>query len=206
MNGTPRGLNRFLLTLIGLVFMIAGAGAAVLAVSPAAARWWQRYAQAQLDWLLDLEARTRLLPTSQSWIWFAVALFFLIVAIVMISWIGNQGKGRASTLLDYQGNPDDDGAAGAVKLSCAVAEQALKSALLERTDLVGVTVTSYDFRKQTAIKVRVLPRQGVSPHLVAGEIAELVEALDALLGFEVPVLVSIGSGARSRFTKAERVR
>ncbi|MDD0859476.1 hypothetical protein NHF46_20630 [Arthrobacter alpinus] len=77
---------------------------------------------------------------------------------------------------------------------------------MERTDLVGVTVTSYDFRRQTAIKVRVLPRQGVSPHKVAGEIADLVAALDELLGFEVPVLLSIGSGARSRFTKAERVR
>ncbi|WP_104109923.1 MULTISPECIES: hypothetical protein [unclassified Arthrobacter] len=206
MNGTPRALNRFLLSVIGLVLLVAGAGAGVLAVSPAAARWWQGYAQAQLDWLLDVEARTRLLLTSQSWIWLAVAVFFLLVAIVMISWIGNQGKGRASTLLDYQGNADDDGAAGAVKLSCAVAEHALKSALMERTDLVGVTVTSYDFRRQTAIKVRVLPRQGVSPHKVAGEIADLVAALDELLGFEVPVLLSIGSGARSRFTKAERVR
>ena len=37
-------------------------------------------------------------------------------------------------------------------------------------------------------------------------IAELVEALDELLGLEVPVLLSIGTAARSRFTKAERVR
>ena len=136
----------------------------------------------------------------------AVAAVFLIVVIGMVTWIGNQGKGRASTLLDYQGNPDDDGAAGAVRLSCAVAEQALKSALQERTDLVGVTVASYDFRKQTAIKIRVLPRQGVSPHVVASDITDLVAALDKLLGFEVPILLSIGSGARSRFTKAERVR
>lgn len=206
MNGTPRGLNRLLLTLLGLLMFVAGVGAVVLATSPPAARWWQGWAGTQLDWLVDYADRTRLLLTSESWIWFAGAAFFLVVVIVMISWIANQGKGRASTLHSYDGNADDDGASGAIRLSCAVAEQALKSALLERSDVVGVSVTSYDFRRQTALKVRVLPRPGVAPHKIAAEISELVVALDELLGLEVPVLLSIGSGARSRFTKAERVR
>lgn len=206
MNGTPRGFNRFLLTLLGLLLIVAGAGLAIVSAAPAAARWWQNYAGAQVAWLDYLEERTRLQMTSQSWVWLVGAAFFLVVVVVMISWIANQGKGRAGTLLDYQGNADDDGAAGAVKLSCAVAEQALKSALLERTDLYGVSVTSYDFRKETAVKVRVLPRPGVAPHEVAADIVEMVAALNELLGIEVPVLLSIGAGARSRFTKAERVR
>lgn len=206
MNGTPRGFNRLLLTLLGLFLFGTGAAAVVLATLPAAARWWQGWAGMQVDWLVGYADRTRLLMTSQSWIWLAAAAFFLLVVIVMISWIANQGKGRADTLHDYAGNADDDGASGAVRLSCAVAEQALKSALLERTDLFGVSVTSYDFRDQTALKVRVLPRQGVAPHEIAAEITDLVAALDELLGLEVPVLLSIGSAARSRFTKAERVR
>lgn len=206
MNGTPRGLNRVLLTLIGLLLLVTGAGLTLIATVPAAARWWQNYAGAQMDWLADFERRTRLIVTSQSWIWLAGAAVFVVIIVVMISWIANQGKGRANTLVSYQGNADDDGAPGAVKLSCAVAEQALKSALLERTDLLSVSVTSYDFKGQTALKARVLPRQGVAPHEVAREISELVEALDELLGIEVPVLLSIGAAARSRFTKAERVR
>ncbi|WP_269939900.1 hypothetical protein [Arthrobacter sp. HY1533] len=206
MNGTPRGLNRFLLALLGLVLLAAGAGLVVLATVPSAAQWWQGYAGAQLDWLRDYENRSRLLLGNESWIWIAGAALSLLVVIAMISWIANQGKGRAATLLDRPGDADDDGAAGAVRISCAVAEQALKSALLERTDLLGVSVTSYDFARQTAVKVRVLPRQGVAPHKIAAEIAELVEALDELLGLEVPVLLSIGTAARSRFTKAERVR
>ncbi|MHA7269486.1 hypothetical protein [Arthrobacter sp. HLT1-20] len=206
MNGTPRGLNRFLLSLIGLVLLVAGAGLVVVAAVPAAAAWWQNYAHNQVAWLSDYVERSRLILTSQSWVWIAVAALLLVLVILMISWIANQGKGRANTLLDFPGNADDDGAAGAVRLSCAVAEQALKSALLERTDVFGVSVTSYDFRQQTALKVRVLPRQGVAPHLLGHEIAELVAALDELLGFEVPVVLSIGSAARSRFTKAERVR
>lgn len=206
MNGTPRGFNRLMLTLTGLLLVVTGAGLTLIATVPAAAQWWQKYAGALLAWLSDFERRTRLIGTSQSWIWFAAAAFFVVVIVVMISWIANQGKGRANTLVSYPGNADDDGAAGAVRLSCAVAEQALKSALLVRTDLLSVSVTSYDFKGQTALKARVLPRQGVAPHEVAREIIELVVALDELLGVEVPVLLSVGAGARSRFTKAERVR
>ncbi len=206
MNGTPRWFNRTVLTLLGFLVLLAGAGLVVLATVPSAARWWQNYAGAQVGWLRAYEDRTRLIVTSQSWIWFAAAAFFLVVIIVMIGWIANQGKGRADTLLAFPGNADDDGAAGAVKLNCAVAEQALKSALLERTDLLSVSVSSYDFAGQTAVKVRILPRQGVAPHNVAADITELVEALDELLGVEVPVLLSIGAAARSRFTKADRVR
>lgn len=206
MNGTPRGLNRFLLSLIGLLLLLAGIGMVLVAAVPAAAHWWQDYASAQVAWLQGYEERSRLLLTSQSWIWLAAAVFFLVVVILMISWIANQGKGRASTLLDYQGNVDHDGAAGGVKLSCAVAENAIKSALLERTDLYGVSATSYDFRNEVGLKVRVFPRQGVAPNELAVDVVELVGALDELLGMEVPVLLSIGTGARSRFTKAERVR
>ena len=206
MNGTPRGINRFLLTILGLVLLLSGLGLTVVAAVPTAARWWQGYAAAQVQWVRDYAQRSQLLPTSQSWIWIAGAVFFLLVVVIMMSWIASQGKGRASTLLDLPGNPDDDGAAGAIRLSCAVAEQALKSALMERTDLLGVSVTSYDVARQTAIKVRVTPRQGVAPHHMAQEMSELVASLDQLLGIEVPVLLSIGGGARSRFTKAERVR
>ena len=206
MNGTPRGFNRVMLTLIGLLLLGVGAGLALIATVPAAAQWWQNYAGAQFAWLADFERRSRLILTSQSWIWFAAAAACVVVIVAMISWIANQGKGRASTLLSHPGNADDDGAAGAVKLSCSVAEQALKSALLERTDLLGISVTSYDFKGQTALKVRVLPRQGAAPHELAREIGALVAALDELVGVEIPVLLSIGTAARSRFTKAERVR
>ncbi len=206
MNGTPRGLNRVLLSLAGLLLLAVGVGLVLIASVPAVERWWQDYAGAQVDWLVDYEQRSRLIVTGQSWVWLAAAAFFVLVVVLMVTWIANQGKGRANTLVAREGNADDDGAAGVVKLSSAVAEQALKSALLERTDLLGVSVTSYDFNKETALRVRVLPRQGVAPHDVARDVGELVAALDELLGVEVPVLLSIGSAARSRFTKTERVR
>lgn len=206
MNGTPRGLNRTLLGLIGLVFMALGAALAILAMVPAAGHWWQDWSARALSGFNELAQRTHLFPGGGSWLWLVVAAALLLLAVCMLSWIANQGKGRAGILHQYAGSADDDGAAGKVLLSCAVAEQALKSALLERTDLLSVSVTSYDFRGLTSLRVRVRPRQGVAPHAVAADIAALVEAMDTLIGVAVPVLVSIGSGARSRFTKADRVR
>jgi len=206
MNGTPRGFNRFLLGLLGLVLLVLGAAVVALAAVPAAGSWWQGWSAPQLESLRALAARTRLSPTMGSWIWLLAAACLLVVVIVMVTWIANQGKGRTGILLERAGNAEDDGAAGKVVLSCAVAEQALKSALSERTDLASSSVSSWNFRGQASLRVRVLPRQGVAPHEVAGDIGALVESLDQLLGVQVPVLVSIGSGARSRFTKAERVR
>jgi hypothetical protein len=205
MNGTNRSANRILLSLFGLIFMGVGGFLVALAAVPAVGSWWQGWAKPFNDDLVQLAARTQL-GSGGSWIWIVVAAALLALVICMVSWISNQGKGRASTLASYAGNVDDDGAAGAVSISCAVAEQALKTALMERPDLLSVSVTSFDFRGQTGIKVRVFPRQGVAPHAVARHISGLVESLDQLLGLQTPVLVSIGSGARARFTKAERVR
>lgn len=206
MNGTPRGINRFLLALFGVLLLAAGAGLVAVAAVPAAASWWQDHAAAQLDWLRRYaEDSAVLLPTGQSWMWAAGAALCLLVAVAMVAWVVAQGRGRASTLLELPGNPDNDGAAGTIGFSCAVAEQALKSALLERTDVLGVSVNSYGTARQTALKVRVIARQGVAPQHIAQEVGELVAVLDQLLGMEVPVLLSIGAGARARFTKAERV-
>jgi hypothetical protein len=42
--------------------------------------------------------------------------------------------------------------------------------------------------------------------LLAAEVSSLVEALDAVIGKRTPVLIHLGSGTRSRFGRAERVR
>ncbi|MUK01574.1 hypothetical protein GM708_06315 [Vibrio cholerae] len=55
------------------------------------------------------------------------------------------------------------------------------------------------------LRVRVYPRKGTPPYVVAAEVSRLVAALDTLTGYRTPVLISIASGARVRLTKAERV-
>jgi len=67
-------------------------------------------------------------------------------------------------------------------------------------------VTTYDVKGTPTLRIRLLPRQGVAPHLLAAEVSGLVDALDAVVGRKTPVLIHIGAGARTRFGRAERVR
>jgi hypothetical protein len=122
---------------------------------------------------------------------------------LMVAWVAQQGKGRTNLLV----SADDAGeVAGDVRIGGGVAEQALKHALAERPDLAGATVATYEVNGRPALKVRLLPRQGVAPHLLAAEVTTLVEALDVVVGQRTPVLIHIGAGARTRFSRAERVR
>ncbi|MBE0008308.1 MULTISPECIES: hypothetical protein [unclassified Arthrobacter] len=206
MNQTPRMLNRVMLGLLGVLLMAVG-GLAALQVVPAAARWWHAVAAdlgRSIDGLLE---RTTLSGQQDSWLWIVVALLMLLIVILMAVWIAAQGRGRSGTLAqDYTDGEDGEEAAGRIIINGSVAEQALKSALLERSDLVNATVTTFEFGGEPALKVKVFPRPGVSPHEVATEVTELVEALDLMVGRQTPVLISISAGARARFTRVERVR
>lgn len=202
MNQTPRTLNRVLLAVFGLALMVAGALAMALGV-PAVARWWQSAAGQAGEAIGSVLAATTLSGQRDSWLWIVVALLMILLVILILAWVANQGKGRSGTLA-Y--DDDDQPVPGSVTINAAVAEQALKAALSERVDLVNSAVSTYEFRGKPALKVRVFPRQGVAPQVVAEEVSALVLALDAVLGVQTPVLISISSGARSKFTRAERVR
>ncbi|MBG6178996.1 hypothetical protein [Arthrobacter sp. CAN_A1] len=204
MNQTPRAINRLLLGLLGAVLMAVGATVALLAV-PAVATWWQSAAAGLGRSITELLDQTTLAGQQDSWLWIVVALVMLLAVVLMVAWVAAQGRGRSGTLAQETGieTPDD---AGRVTINGSVAEQALKAALQERGDLVNAAVTTYDFDGEPALRVRVFPRSGVSPHEVATEVTDLVEALDLLVGRQTPVLISISSGARTRFTRTERVR
>lgn len=199
-------MNRVILGLLGVLLMTTG-GLAALQVVPAVARWWQAVA-ADLGQSIDgLLQRTTLTGQQDSWLWIVLALVMLLVVILMAVWVAAQGRGRSGTLAqDYTDGEDGEEAAGRIIINGSVAEQALKSALQERGDLVNATVTTFEFGGEPALKVRVFPRPGVSPHEVATEVTELVEALDLMVGRQTPVLISISAGARTRFTRVERVR
>lgn len=203
MNETPRVANRILLTIFGLVLLAAGALAIALAAIPGFAACWQGWAGPLVRQLRDIAANTSLPGQNSSLIWIGVAVALVLLIIGMIAWVANQGKGRTTVLA---ADEESGEAEGLVSINGSVAEQLLRQALGERGDLLGATVTTYEVKGQPGLKVRVLPRQGVAPHKVAAEVSGLVAALDELLGQRTPVLLSIGSGARTRFTKAERVR
>jgi hypothetical protein len=202
-TSTPVLLNRILVGILGIKLLAVGLFLVLLATVPAVATWWQSWSKDA--WLRINQAfnDTRFPGRPESWLWIVLVLVTLLLMGLMVAWMAQQGKGRSNLLV----SGDDAGeVAGDVRIGGGVAEQALKHALGERPDLAGATVATYEVNGRPALKVRLLPRQGVAPHLLAAEVATLVEALDAVVGQRTPVLIHIGAGARTRFSRAERVR
>jgi hypothetical protein len=202
-NSTPTILNRILIGILGLKLLAVGLMLMLLATVPAVAAWWHSWAGSVWNGINQAFNNTRFPGRPESWLWIVVALALLVLIGFMVAWIAQQGKGRSNVLAaEY----DPGTVAGDVSIGGGVAEQALKNALAERPDLAGATVVTYDVHGSPALKVRLQPRQGVAPHLLAAEIAALVDALYAVVGKRTSVLIHIGAGARTRFSRAERVR
>lgn len=203
MNSTPSLLNRVLIGILGLMLLAVGLLLILLATVPAIASWWHSWSGSVWRGINQAFNSTRFPGRPESWLWIVVALALLLLIGLMVAWIAQQGKGRSNLLVaEY----DPGTVAGDVRIGGGVAEQALKHALAERPDLAGATVATYEVRGTPALKVRLQPRQGVAPHILAAEVAALVDALDTVVGKGTPVLIHIGAGARTRFSRAERVR
>lgn len=203
MNSTPTLLNRILLTVLGLILLAAGVLLMLLAAVPPVAAWWRSWSPGLWEGINQAFNASRFPGRAESWLWIVLALLLLLLIGLMVAWIAQQGKGR-SNLLAAEYDPGE--VPGDVRIGGGVAEQALKHALAGRPDLAGATVTTYDVKGVPALKVRLLPRQGVAPHLLAAEVSGLLAALETVVGRETPVLIHIGAGARTRFGRAERVR
>jgi len=212
-NTTPRVLNRIVLAVVGLLVLAAGAAGLALLTLPAVASWWGATAPRLGEGIDGLRSRTTLEGQSDTWLWIALAAALLLVIALTVLWIAAQGRGRTGFYASVgdrrrgtaRAQHDDGGTAGTVTIAAAAVEQALKAALLQRSDLVGASVSTWEVRGVPGLRVRVFPRKGVPPYTVAAEISRLVEALDAVTGYRTPVLISISSGARVRFTRADRV-
>ena len=203
MNSTPALLNRVLLTVLGLVLVGAGLLLVLLTTVPPVAPWWHSWSGWAWGGINQLFDATRFPGRPESWLWIVAALVLLALMGLMVAWIAQQGKGRSNLLVEEY---DPGNTPGDIRIGGGVAEQALRHALEGRPDLAGATIATYDVKGSPALKVRLLPRQGVAPHLLAAEVSELITALESVVGGEIPVLVHIGAGARTRFSRAERVR
>ncbi|MHA7240989.1 hypothetical protein [Arthrobacter sp. TMS1-12-1] len=217
MNTTPRLLNRALLAVVGILALTAGAAGLGLLTLPAVAAWWSASAPRAGRAVDDLRMRTTLAGQADTWLWLALAAVLLLLIALLVLWIAAQGRGRTGIFASMEdpvagrrrhARPRDTGdpaAAGTVTITAAAAEQALRSALLERPDLAGASVSTWVVRGVPGLRVRVLPRRGVPAYAVAADVSRLVEALDRVTGHRPPVLISIGSGARVRFSRSDRV-
>lgn len=200
MNGTPRRINRFFTGLVGLLILAAGVFLMVVSAVPAVAQAWHSAAKDWVVWLHRSYESTPLLASS--WIYLVAVAVLLVIALLAVRWISVQGQGRVSLLVD---RADDSPTPGDVTISGNVAEQMLRAALAGRSDLLGLSVGTYQYRGVTGLRVRLYPRKGASPQKLVREVGVLLQGLDAAIGQHTPVLLHLGTGTRALFTREERV-
>jgi hypothetical protein len=200
MNSTHRGLNRLLLFLLGAVLLAAGALSVWAGATPEMARQWARTGQDILDRPKQQLNAAPIPGTGTSW-WTAAALLLLIVTVILLAcWIASQGRGRTGDL-----GAHEDAGHGTTTVEASFAVQTIGDATAENRQLLSTTVSAWNVKGVHTLKLSLQARKGASPADIASAIEEIITGLDTVLGEQIPVLVRIGAGPRTRFARAERV-
>ncbi len=207
MRQTNRALNRILLALLGLALL--GAGAAVIAAGtlPGAADTWTATASSVRDSARNLVDTAPLPDPVRSW-WLVAGIAVLLAGVALsAAWLASQGGGRTPRLAEEQdGTGGTGGARGRTVVDVGLVSAALREALSGNRDVLATSVSAWESRRGTALRLRMEARKGSSPRELADTAEELIREMDALLGHPIPVLVRITSGARTQVSGSRRTR
>lgn len=201
MTSTNRTLNRLLLALTGVLLLIGGSAAALVAIVPAALQAWRQAADARITDIEALVSATPAAATGVSWVWFALLALLALLIGVLVAFIVRQGRGRTATLVN---TPKTDH--GHTQIDASFAEQALAQSLAGQSDFLGLHTSTYHVNGASMLKVSVLARRGTAPRDVIDVVHQSVRGLDRVLGAEIPVLLHIGGGFRSRLAGPTQLR
>jgi hypothetical protein len=200
MNSTNRALNRTFIFLVGLLLLATGAAATAVALVASVTDGWKTTAPDVSASVSSALVDTPLGDTGHSWLWIVLIAVLLIVVLLLVLFVTRQGRGHTRRLLTPP--PTDN---GSTVLDAAVAEQVLQESLTGRPELLSSHVSTYKVRGASVLKVTVTCRRGVSPIDVTRIVESRIAALEQLLGTDVPALIQISGGFRTRVTKSTRL-
>lgn len=189
MNATRRGLNRFVLFLVGVVLLAAGALALAVALLPGGADTWTSVMGGFQGWLESLGR--------DSAGWGAVAAL-VVVALLLVVIASAAVRGRRQAPLQSTGS---DSAEGRITVTDGFAAEALKNALADRDEILSSRISAGEIQRESVLHVSVTPRQNTSPRQVAEHIDTLVTNLAALTGQNLRAYISIHSGLRAKLAR-----
>ncbi|MFP7760826.1 hypothetical protein [Marisediminicola sp. LYQ134] len=200
MNNTNRALNRIVLLLVGLILLAAGAAVAVGALWPGVL---ETVSSASSN---AAEPVSAALGGDQLWILWVVAVASLVLIVVLAWFALRQGHGSTSTLLQLdEGSGQGSPTGGRVVVDAKVAEQVLEEALSQNPGLAAVDVTAFDVRGTTVLRISSDARRGVSPVDIRRSVDDTVKKWDELLGTQIPVVIEINGGLRTRLASPTRL-
>lgn len=189
MNATRRGLNRFVLFLVAVVLLAAGALALVVALLPGGTDTWTNVSGGFQGWLQSLGR--------ESAGWGAVAAI-IVLAIILIVIAASAVRGRRHAPLQSTGSAS---AEGRITVTDGFASEALKNALAERDEILSSRVSAGEVNRESVLHVAVTPRQNTSPRQVAEHVDTLVTNLAAITGQDLRAYISIHTGLRAKLAR-----
>lgn len=196
MNATNRGLNRAILFTVGIL-MIGLGGAMVLAMWwPVAGELWLRWSAIGREWLVGAEQASRLAAaTTVSWLTIAILVLLLVMVTIAVVVIARLGGGRSNVVIREDAGT---GVRGSVTIRQEFVADAVTQSLASYDEILSSKVNARRLRGADILHVSVTPRQNVSPADVSETLAELIDRLGVLMGQEIPTIVTIQAGIRSR--------
>ncbi len=207
MNSTNRVLNRLLIVLFGLVLLAIGIAAILLGTVMVVRDWWTQNAPTLYRTVSDGLAASPLYTTGHSWMWIALALLCVIVIILMLILIFQQGRGHTGTLVSQRTSRDsaDQHVDGAVIIEASVAERMLRESLDGNPEFVSSSVSTYRVRGLPVLKISTTVRRGVAPPRAIDIIQRNLRTWDRVLGVEIPTLIQLSGGFRTRMSSTTRL-
>ncbi|MDR6638402.1 hypothetical protein [Paenarthrobacter nitroguajacolicus] len=201
MRRTNRALNRMLLAILGII--LVGAGAALIAAGtlPGVADAWAGIGANLTDQIRNLASTAPLPEPARTWWLIAGIVVLLLGAGLSTAWLASQGGGRTPRLAEKS-----EGADGRTVVDVGLISAAVQEALSGNRNVLATSVSAWESRRGTALRLRMEARHGSSPRELADTAEQLVRQIDSWLGHPLPVLVRITSGARTRTSGSQRAK
>lgn len=201
MNNTNRALNRILLFVIGLLFLVIGGVAIAIASWPTAGDLWAQAGADAESWLDQAGAATAIAGGQASWLGIGAVAAILVVIVLLILALTSVAGRRSKTAMRSSGaqNP-----LGRVTVTESFVSDAVKNSLARRDEILSSSVTADDIRREPVLHVSVTPRQNTDPRELADHVDRLLTNLATLTGSDTAAFVSIRTGLRARLAHNRR--
>ena len=198
MNSTNRGLNRFLLLVVGLLLLVLGAGSIALAAVPSILQNWKSQADSITRSAPDFVAAPAVGQVSLLTV--VIGVVAVVLALLLILFIVRHGQGRTSRVID-----DRTSDTGRTLIDLGVPKSLLAAELDDRDEFVSTRISAYEVKGTPTLKVSVQCRRGVSPVEASRIVTEALYGLDEVLGTRLPAMVQVTGGFRSRTASRARL-
>ena len=200
MNNTNRAANRTLIFIVGLIFVVVGAAAALLGINADIRDAYTDVAPTVRQNVADFMSDAAISGTSVTWWHVAALALIVLVVVLLVVFIFRQGHDHTVRFVN-----DNKTEHGETIIDSRVAEQLMLESLDNRPELVSCRVTTYLIKDTPVLKVSALARRGVSPIAVVNLVEERLAALDEVLGSHVLASVHVSGGFRVKTAGSTRL-